>query len=48
LGNVVAWALLDDATTPNVIASGGLQQGLLVKPNTIVTLPAGSLRLFIS
>lgn len=47
-GNVVAWALLDNATTPNVIASGGLQQSLLVKPNSLVSLPAGSLRLFIT
>jgi len=47
-GNVVGWALLDNQATPNVLASGGLQQNLLVKPNSIVTLPAGSLRLFIN
>lgn len=47
-GNVVGWALLDNQATPNVLASGGLQQNLLVKQNSIVTLPAGSLRLFIN
>ena len=45
-GNVIAWAQLDNSS--NVIACGELQQGLLVRPNSIVTLPAKSLRLFIS
>jgi hypothetical protein len=47
-GNVVGWALLDHQATPKVLASGGLQQNLLVKQNSIVTLPVGALRLFIN
>jgi hypothetical protein len=47
-GNIIGWALLDDQATPKVIASGNLQENLSVVTNTIVTLPVGSLRLFIN
>lgn len=47
-GNIVGWALLDHQATPKILASGGLQQNLLVRANSIVTLPSGSLRLFIN
>lgn len=47
-GSIVGWALLDDAATPNILASGELQQILLVKQNSLVSLPSGSLRLFLN
>jgi hypothetical protein len=47
-GSIVGWALLDNQATPNIIASGELQQILLVNQNSLVSLPAGSLRLFLN
>jgi hypothetical protein len=47
-GKIVGWALLDDQATPNVIASGNLQENIAVVTNTVVALPIGSLRLFVN
>ena len=45
-GNIVAWALLDNNNY--VLACGELQQPLLVNQNSAVSLPVGSLRLFLN
>jgi len=45
-GTIVGWALVDNSS--NVLACGELQQTILVKQNSLVSLPAGSLRLFLN
>jgi hypothetical protein len=49
-GTIVGWALVDSATvaTGHVYACGSMQQPVVVKQNTFITIPANSITIGIS
>lgn len=49
-GTIVGWALVDSATlgAGNVYACGSVQQPIIVKQNTFVTIPANSITIGIA